>query len=67
MFFTEEDDLLEEDIDDDDEGIELKTIPLSEYVKLRREQRQQEQKEFEEKLKVLQERTKKLKKDLGYE
>lgn len=68
MLFNEEDDLLEEEVaDDDDEGIELKTIPISEYVKLRREQRKQEQAEFEAKLKVLQEKTKKLKKDLGYE
>lgn len=67
MFFNEEDDLLEEEVNDDDEGIELKTISIADYVKLRRAQRQEEQAEFEKKLKVLQEKTKRLKKELGYD
>ncbi|HFK1477112.1 MULTISPECIES: hypothetical protein [Bacillus cereus group] len=64
MSLNEEDNFLEDE--DDDEGIELKTIPISEYVKLRREQRKQEQAEFEAKLKVLKEKTDRLKKELGY-
>lgn len=68
MFVEKEDDLQEEEHDDDeDEGIELKTITIEDYVKLRREQRRQEQEEFEKKLKVLQDKTKRLKKELGYE
>ncbi|MCU4954493.1 hypothetical protein OCD81_27850 [Bacillus paranthracis] len=67
MFVEKEDDLQEEEHDDDeDEGIELKTITIEDYVKLRREQRKKEQEEFEAKLKVLKDRTAKLKKDLGY-
>ena len=53
MSLNEEDNFLEED---EDEGIELKTIPIAEYVKLRREQRKQEQQVFEDKLKVLKEK-----------
>lgn len=64
MSLNEEDNFLEED--EDDEGIELKTIPISEYVKLRREQRKQEQQAFEDKLKVLKEKTARLKRELGY-
>lgn len=64
MSLNEEDNFLEEE--DDDEGIELKTIPISEYVKLRREQRKQEQQVFEDKLKVLKEKTDRLKQKLGY-
>ncbi|AWC28485.1 hypothetical protein CG478_006340 [Bacillus cytotoxicus] len=41
MSLNEEDKLLEED---DDEGIELKTITIEEYVKQQRERRKQEQK-----------------------
>lgn len=68
MFLTEEDDLYDEAADDDDdEGIELKTLSIADYVKLRREQRKQEQAEFEKKLKVLKDRTEQLKKDLGYD
>ncbi|HDR7755473.1 hypothetical protein ACQVQT_25085 [Bacillus paranthracis] len=68
MSLNEEDNFLEED---EDEGIELKTIPISEYVKLRREQRKQEQRKqeqqaFEDKLKVLKEKTARLKRELGY-
>nr|WP_312753423.1 hypothetical protein [Bacillus mobilis] len=65
MSLNEEDNFLEED-EDDDEGIELKTIPISEYVKMRREQRKQEQQVFEDKLKVLKEKTDRLKRKLGY-
>lgn len=67
MFLEKEDDLQEEHDDDEDEGIELKTISISDYVKMRKEQRRQEQEEFEKKLKVLQDKTKRLKKELGYE
>ncbi|HDR4712716.1 TPA: hypothetical protein R3D77_001352 [Bacillus cereus] len=63
MSLNEEDNFLEED---DDEGIELKTIPIAEYVKQQRERRKQEQKEFEDKLKVLKEKTARLKRELGY-
>ncbi len=63
MSLNEEDNFLEED---EDEGIELKTIPIADYVKMRREQRKQEQQVFEDKLKVLQEKTDRLKRELGY-
>ncbi|EEK80198.1 hypothetical protein COE58_09130 [Bacillus cereus] len=66
MFLEKEDDFQEEE-HDDDEGRELKTISIAEYVKMRREQRKKEQKEFEDKLKVLKEKTDRLKKELGYE
>ncbi|PGX07745.1 hypothetical protein [Bacillus sp. AFS033286] len=66
MFLEKEDDLQEEE-HDDDEGREFKTISIEDYVKMRREQRKKEQKEFEEKLKVLKEKTDRLKKELGYE
>ncbi|MCU5305759.1 hypothetical protein OB974_00340 [Bacillus cereus] len=64
MSLNEEDNFLEDK--DDDEGIELKTIPIAEYVKQQRERRKQEQKEFEDKLKVLKEKTARLKRVLGY-
>lgn len=67
MFVEKEDDLQEEHNDDEDEGREFKTITIEDYVKLRREQRKKEQEEFEKKLKVLQDKTKRLKKELGYE
>lgn len=46
---------------------ETKTFTIEDGVKMKREQRLKEQKEFEEKLKVLKEKTRKLKKELGYE
>ncbi len=45
---------------------ELKTFTISESVKMKREQREQRNKEYEDKLKVLKEKTDQLKKDLGY-
>ncbi len=39
---------------------------IAESVKLQREKREQEQKAFENKLKVLQEKTARLKRELGY-
>lgn len=66
MFLENEDDLQEED-HDDDEGRELKTISIAEYVKMRREKRKKEQKEFEDKLKVLKEKIDRLKKELDDE
>lgn len=56
----------EKENEEQDEIEELKTIPISEYVKLRREQRKQEQQIFEAKLKVLKEKTDRLKRELGY-
>ncbi|HGI1102883.1 TPA: hypothetical protein ACJP3L_001743, partial [Streptococcus pyogenes] len=50
-----------------DETEETKTFTIEDGVKMHREKRLREQKEFEEKLKVLKEKTRKLKKDLGYE
>ncbi|OAN52965.1 hypothetical protein [Sphingobium sp. TCM1] len=46
---------------------ETKTFTIEDGVKMKREKRLKEQKEFEEKLKVLKEKTRKLKKELGYE
>lgn len=46
----------EKENEEQDEIEELKTIPIADYVKMRREQRKQEQAEFEAKLKVLQEK-----------
>ncbi|CAI8830518.1 MULTISPECIES: hypothetical protein [Bacillus] len=68
MSLNDEDNFLEEETteEDDDEGIELKTITIAEYVKQQRERRKQEQQVFEDKLKVLKERTERLKKELGY-
>ncbi|MGM2834318.1 hypothetical protein ACS2TZ_36965 [Bacillus cereus group sp. Bce025] len=56
----------EKENEEQDEIEELKTIPIADYVKMRREQRKQEQAEFEAKLKVLQEKTDRLKRELGY-
>lgn len=58
--------LEEKENEEQDEIEELKTFSIEESVKMRREKRKKEQQEFEKKLKVLQERTDKLKKDLGY-
>ncbi|MED0872670.1 hypothetical protein [Bacillus mobilis] len=66
MFLENEDDFQEED-HDDDEGRELKTISIAEYVKMRREKRKKEQKEFEDKLKVLKEKIDRLKKEVDDE
>lgn len=66
MFLENEDDLQEEHDDDEDEGIELKTISISDSIKMRREQREKRNKEFEDKLKVLQDKTDRLKRELGY-
>ncbi len=52
--------------EEQDELEELKTFTIADYVKLRREQRKQDQEEFEAKLKVLQEKTDRLKRELGY-
>ena len=46
----------EKENEEQDEIEELKTFTIADYVKLRREQRKQEQAEFESKLKVLQEK-----------
>lgn len=60
--------MLEEKENEEQHEIEeLKTFTIEDGVKMNREKRLKEQQEFEEKLKVLKERTKKLKKDLGYE
>ncbi|MFA2839692.1 hypothetical protein AB1I77_00230 [Bacillus paranthracis] len=56
----------EKENEEQDEIEELKTFTISDYVKMRREQRKQEQQVFEDKLKVLQEKTDRLKRDLGY-
>ncbi|MGE6541473.1 hypothetical protein [Bacillus luti] len=50
MFLEKEDDFQEEE-HDDDEGRELKTISIAEYVKMRREQRKKEQKSLKINLK----------------
>lgn len=55
-----------EEKEEDNEIVELKTFTIEESVKMKRAQRKKEQEEFEAKLKVLQDRTDKLKKDLGY-
>lgn len=46
---------------------ELKTFTISESVKMKREERDKRNKDYEDKLKVLKEKTDQLKKDLGYE
>lgn len=46
---------------------ELQTFTISESVKLKRAQRDKRNKEYEDKLKVLKEKTDQLKKELGYE
>lgn len=53
----------EQEPEEQNEIEELKTFTISDYVKLKREQ----SKKRKEKLKVLQDRTDKLKKELGYE
>ncbi|WP_270339896.1 hypothetical protein [Bacillus mobilis] len=59
--------LFEEENEEQNEIEELKTFSIEESVKMRREQSKQRNKEYEEKLKVLQEKTDRLKKELGYE
>ncbi|HDR4715849.1 TPA: hypothetical protein R3D77_003961 [Bacillus cereus] len=56
----------EKEHEEQDEIEELKTFTISDYVKLRKEQRKKDQEEFEKKLKVLQEKTDRLKRELGY-
>ncbi|MDA1539065.1 hypothetical protein PDL02_08125 [Bacillus cereus group sp. LD113LC] len=56
----------EKENEEQDEIEELKTFTIADYVKMRREQRKQDQAEFEAKLKVLQEKTDRLKRELGY-
>lgn len=46
---------------------ELTTYSISESVKMKRAQREKRNKEYEDKLKVLKEKTDQLKQDLGYE
>lgn len=50
MFLEKEDDFQEEE-HDDDEGRELKTISIAEYVKMRREQRKKNKKSLKINLK----------------
>lgn len=45
---------------------ELQTFTISESVKMKRAEREKRNKEYEDKLKVLKEKTDQLKKDLGY-
>lgn len=49
--------------EDDDEGREFKTIPISEAVRLQKLERDRRNKEFHEKLDKLKEKTAKLKKE----
>ncbi|BCC23153.1 hypothetical protein BCM0079_1746 [Bacillus cereus] len=56
----------EKENEEQNEIEELKTFTIADYVKMRREQRKQDQAEFEAKLKVLQEKTDRLKRELGY-
>ncbi|MDG1651653.1 hypothetical protein P7D08_26120 [Bacillus pacificus] len=59
--------LEEKENEEQDEIEEIKTFTIEDGVKMNREKRLKEQKEFEEKLKVLKEKTKRLKKELGYD
>ncbi|KXI52288.1 MULTISPECIES: hypothetical protein [Bacillus cereus group] len=58
--------LFEEEDEEQDELEELKTVTIEEYVKIRREQSKQRKQAFEDKLKVLKEKTARLKRELGY-
>ncbi|MGR5861577.1 hypothetical protein ACT7CY_13990 [Bacillus pacificus] len=50
--------------EDDDEGREFKTIPISEAVRLQKLERDRRNKEFHEKLDKLKEKTAKLKRNI---
>lgn len=53
--------------EEQDEIEELKTYSISEYVKMRKEKSKERNKHYEEKLKVLKEKTDRLKKQIDYE
>ncbi|MGM2821315.1 hypothetical protein [Bacillus cereus group sp. Bce001] len=59
--------LEEKEIEEQHEIEELKTYSISESVQMKREHREKRNQHYEEKLKVLQDKADKLKKELGYE
>lgn len=60
--------MLEEKENEEQHEIEeLKIYSISESVQMKREQRKQRNQQYEEKLKVLQDKADQLKKELGYE
>ena len=56
----------EKENEEQDEIEELKTFTIADYVKLRREQRKQDQAEFRSKTKSPPRKTDRLKRELGY-